>query len=81
MDNYDYDVLVSADHVSPDYQFLSTDAKVHYRERDEPNAYWCVHPKLGCGKFYPTMTEAVEGLFRDHGCTAIRYYTTNREDA
>lgn len=81
MVNYDYSVLVSAEHVYDDYKFLSTQAIVHYRERDLPNAYWCDHPKLGCGKSCADMTTAVNSLFSDHGCTAIRYYATVRKNA
>ena len=60
--------LVTALHSSPDYCFTATPVSVH---RDYFGPYFADHEKLGCGKNYPTPSDAIHGLFSDHGCRVI----------
>jgi len=65
--NIDEIVLVDADHSHPDYQFRCAEVKTSGRS----DGWFATHPKLGCGKTYPTQKEAVEHLFHDHACRNV----------
>ncbi len=67
--------LVTASHLSPEYTFTNTEVRVYSTTSDyaSTQAFYAIHPKLGCGKNYSTRELAIEGLFRSHACYAISF--------
>lgn len=61
--------LVSANHVSPDYQFTRTEVKVH--KCPDGRGFYADHNKLGCGKTHKTSYNAIHSLFSDHAFTNV----------
>ena len=60
---------VSAKHVSAEYAFDRTTVRV--RKDGFDGKYNANHPKLGCGKSYPTAKEAIMDIFLANGCYQI----------
>ncbi len=53
---------------------LSTDRALVGMSGDK---FYCQIPALGCGKDYPSISEAIRGLVLDHGYTTIEFWEAN----